>query len=290
MSAHFPGPSSPEPGRRLRRHPIAVPVDISVFRSGRQENIPGRSLDIGEGGMSAVLASELHPGDAIDVEFHLPGLETAFHARAVVRHQGAVGCGIEFVELSSDQRQMMRQWAGESLEEEQQPSDLTPENQKTSRFSKLRLTRLRRGIKRAASVAWYRLPEIILIVAIVALVTRWHWEREWQRIEAPLRAQAVADRDRDEPISVPAKVMEPLLQNKVEPAYPAGAHGAAGVVLLDVVVGRTGEVEHIHLVSGNEVLARAAAGSVKQWRFLPYQVNGEPKQVETTVAIGFRPE
>ncbi len=288
MSALFPGPSSPEPGRRLRRHPIAVPVDISVFRSGRQENIPGRSLDIGEGGMSAVLASELHPGDAIDVEFHLPGLETTFHARAVVRHQGAVGCGIEFVELSPGQRQMMRQWAGESAEEEEQPVEIAPQNQKTSRFSKLRLARVRRGISRAASLAWYRLPEIILIVAIVGLVARWHWEREWQRIEAPLRAQVVADHD--EPISVPAKVMEPLLQNKVEPAYPAGAHGAAGVVLLDVVVGRTGEVERIHLVSGNEVLARAAAGSVKQWRFLPYQVNGEPRQVETTVAIGFRPD
>src|SRR5882724_6938239 len=60
--------------RRIPRYPMAVPVDVTVLRSGLPSSIPGRSLDIGEGGVAAVLAAELQTGDWVAVEFQLPNV------------------------------------------------------------------------------------------------------------------------------------------------------------------------------------------------------------------------
>ena len=69
------GPAQPVPGsapavagltsarRRIPRYPVAIPVDVTVLRSGLPSSIPGRSLDIGEGGVAAVLAAELQTGE-----------------------------------------------------------------------------------------------------------------------------------------------------------------------------------------------------------------------------------
>ena len=58
--------------RRIPRYSVAIPVDITVLRSEAPATIPGRSLDLGEGGVAAVLAAELPLGEWVAVEFQLP--------------------------------------------------------------------------------------------------------------------------------------------------------------------------------------------------------------------------
>src|ERR1700675_1057252 len=70
--------------RRIPRYSVAIPVDITVLRSGAPANIPGRSLDLGEGGVAAVLAAELQLGEWVAVEFQLPNAAQALQTKAVV--------------------------------------------------------------------------------------------------------------------------------------------------------------------------------------------------------------
>ena len=100
--------------RRIPRYSVAIPVDITVLRSGAPASIPGRSLDLGEGGVAAVLAAELQLGEWVGVEFLLPNAGQALQAKAVVRHHNQLRCGFEFLGLSGDQRSMIRRWAGNS--------------------------------------------------------------------------------------------------------------------------------------------------------------------------------
>src|SRR5438309_2608961 len=112
-------PSDLTAARRLiPRYPIAVPVDVTVLRSGLPNSIPGRSLDIGEGGVAAVLAAEVQPGEWVAVEFQLPNAGQSLQTKAVVRHHNQLRCGLEFLGLSRDQRYMIRRWAaGAHLEQ-----------------------------------------------------------------------------------------------------------------------------------------------------------------------------
>ena len=100
--------------RRIPRYPVAIPVDITVLRSGTTASIPGRSLDLGEGGVAAVLAAELQLGEWVGVQFQLPNAAQALQTKAVVRHHNQLRCGFEFQGLSPDQRSMIRSWAGNS--------------------------------------------------------------------------------------------------------------------------------------------------------------------------------
>jgi protein TonB len=45
----------------------------------------------------------------------------------------------------------------------------------------------------------------------------------------------------------------------------------------------------MHPQNGPEVLAQAAMDALRWWRFKPYQVDGQPVVVETTVAVEFKP-
>jgi TonB family protein len=77
---------------------------------------------------------------------------------------------------------------------------------------------------------------------------------------------------------------------RVEPEYPEEARlaGIQGSVVLDVHIRPDGYVEQVEVVSGEAVLASAATAAVKQWRFKPRQVSGQPGQMQTTVTLNFR--
>ena len=76
---------------------------------------------------------------------------------------------------------------------------------------------------------------------------------------------------------------------KVPPEYPQLARqaGIQGTVLLNVVINKSGDVESMQLISGHPMLAPAAIEAVKQWRYKPYLLNGEPVEVETNVTVNF---
>ena len=71
--------------------------------------------------------------------------------------------------------------------------------------------------------------------------------------------------------------------------YPKEAKraGIHGVVKLDVVIGRNGDVDKIHIVSGDPALVPAAVKSVEDWRYAPTYLNGEPVEIKTRVDVPF---
>lgn len=80
-----------------------------------------------------------------------------------------------------------------------------------------------------------------------------------------------------------------LLIRRVEPAYPPLARSARvqGEVVLSAVISVNGDIENLQLVSGHPMLVPAALTAVKQWKYKPYLLNGQPTEVETTITVIF---
>ncbi len=80
-----------------------------------------------------------------------------------------------------------------------------------------------------------------------------------------------------------------LLIHKEEPVYPALARAARvqGDVVLSAVIDTNGQIQNLQLVSGHPMLVPAALAAVKQWRYKPYLLNGQPVEVETTITVIF---
>lgn len=90
-------------------------------------------------------------------------------------------------------------------------------------------------------------------------------------------------------IRVSSKVSQGLLEKKVDPQYPpdAKAQHIQGIVLLQVKIDKEGNVYDVQLISGHPQLAPAAVEAVKQWKYKPYLLNGNPVDVETQITVNF---
>jgi periplasmic protein TonB len=90
-------------------------------------------------------------------------------------------------------------------------------------------------------------------------------------------------------IRVPARIAEANLVYDVAPKYPpeAGRARIEGMVVLMAVIGKDGSVEDVRVKSGLSLLAQAAIEAVKQWRYRPYLMNGEPVEVDSQITINF---
>jgi len=90
-------------------------------------------------------------------------------------------------------------------------------------------------------------------------------------------------------VRVSPGVIKGLLIHRVEPIYPFLAQQARiqGVVVLTAIIDKDGNVERLQLVNGHPLLAPAAIEAVKQWRYKPFLLNGQPLEVETTVTVDF---
>jgi len=80
-----------------------------------------------------------------------------------------------------------------------------------------------------------------------------------------------------------------MLVHRVEPPYPALARSAriSGSVVLKAIISKEGTIEDLTLVSGHPMLVPAAIDAVRQWRYRPYLLNGQPVEVETTITVIF---
>lgn len=90
-------------------------------------------------------------------------------------------------------------------------------------------------------------------------------------------------------VRVSQGVSNGLLVHKVTPQYPPLAKQAhvQGSVILRAVIGKDGKVENVQPESGSPLLASAAVNAVKEWRYKPYVLDGNPVEVETTVTVNF---
>jgi len=90
-------------------------------------------------------------------------------------------------------------------------------------------------------------------------------------------------------VRVSSGVVSGLLLRKVQPNYPPLARQARiqGVVVLQAEISKEGNIQNLQLISGHTMLAPAAIEAVKQWKYKPYLLNGEPVEVETQVQVNF---
>jgi TonB family protein len=79
------------------------------------------------------------------------------------------------------------------------------------------------------------------------------------------------------------------IKNKVEPVYPieARAEGIEGTVRLHAIIGKDGSILELQVISGRDVLTKAALDAVKKWKYEPTLLNGQPVEVETTIDVIF---
>ncbi len=79
------------------------------------------------------------------------------------------------------------------------------------------------------------------------------------------------------------------LVNRVQPMYPPLARQTriSGTVKLHAIIGKSGAVEQLQVVSGHPLLVQAALDAVRQWRYQPTLLNGEPVEVDTEIDVIF---
>jgi periplasmic protein TonB len=81
-----------------------------------------------------------------------------------------------------------------------------------------------------------------------------------------------------------------MLLSPIRPVYPAiaKAAGVSGTVVVEAIISKSGTIESLHVVSGPEMLRRAAIDAISAARYQPFRLNGEPTEVQTTITVNFR--
>ena len=76
---------------------------------------------------------------------------------------------------------------------------------------------------------------------------------------------------------------------QTRPVYPPLARQARiqGNVVLHAIIDKDGKVAQLEVISGHPLLVQAALDAVKQWRYKPTLLNGDPVEVDTTITVTF---
>jgi TonB family protein len=92
-----------------------------------------------------------------------------------------------------------------------------------------------------------------------------------------------------ERIRIGGNVSMARLISQTKPFYPADVEaGLTGTVVLSAIIGKDGMIQNLKVVrSPDDRLARAVVEAVKQWRYEPTRLNGEPIEVITEIAVTF---
>jgi len=276
--------------RDFPRHSLSVPLDVIALRSGVPENLPGRCTDLSEGGVGGMVAGELSAGQQVAVELRLPNVGVPVRARALVRYQGRLRCGFEFIGLPVEQREMIRYWTYRLQNPQFMPR---PELLEKSEAKHEPDTE---PVAAVEATARKPAPRIVLhtrrfyfllgAMLLMAGLGWWQWQRSWKELEVG----SAAVRESSGPVPVPSETMEMRIVSKVDPVYPEDARraGKQGLAVLDAVIGEDGSVSRLRPISGDDQLLQSAEQAVRSWKFEPYQSSGRAVAVETTIAVEFR--
>jgi TonB family protein len=258
-------------------------------------------MDMGMGGVAAVLARGFGPGESVRLGIHVPNAAVSWRARSLGRHQGRPRCGPEFMGLSTEQNAAIRRFTKKAKPQPDSGKGTAAiETQKLSQgggsqgkgsegvspeppvhtLGKLPPARLRgRG--------WiFLLASIVILLAVL----RWRWDQGWADLEAGLHSETLESSVQPD-ARVSAEVMQKLITHRVDPEYPEAARASnlQAVVIAEIVVGSDGSVVSVRPLSGPEVFQQPAVEALRWWRFEPYRNNGRPLAVETTLAVEFKP-
>ena len=291
MSAALSSTLEETPQRVFPRHPISVTLDLIILRSGVPENLPGRCTDISEAGVGAVIAGEMTAGQQVAVELRLPDVGVPVRARALVRYQTRFHCGLEFVGLPADQKEMIRYWIYRSTAKPLDFKTLKKENfgkeddriGPTGDEAPSVAANLARSKGRRVHIG--RRALYILIASLLALAALgwWAWQRSWNELEKRTPAG-------ESGLRVSPETIEKRILTKVEPIYPEAARvaGTEGRVELGAMIGPDGTVERLWPVSGQPLLVQSATDAVRSWKFEPYLSSGKAVEVESSIVVEFR--
>lgn len=80
-----------------------------------------------------------------------------------------------------------------------------------------------------------------------------------------------------------------MVSRPVEPTYPllAKQMKVQGAVVLQALIGKEGNIQDLHVLSGPAILSAAAREAVKQWRFRPYLQSGQAVETEARITVNF---
>jgi TonB family protein len=90
-------------------------------------------------------------------------------------------------------------------------------------------------------------------------------------------------------IKVAGNITAGTMITQTAPIYPPLARQARiqGNVILHAIIDRAGKVAELEFVSGHPLLVQAAMDAVRQWRYKPTLLNGDPVEVDTTITVTF---
>ena len=80
-----------------------------------------------------------------------------------------------------------------------------------------------------------------------------------------------------------------MLIRKVNPKYPEKARNkrVQGTVVLRAVIGTDGDITELSVLSGDKLLVPSALKAVKQWKYRPYMLQGNPVEVDTQITVNY---
>lgn len=111
--------------------------------------------------------------------------------------------------------------------------------------------------------------------------------------DAPISG-IVADQPTAKPVLQQMKVSQGVAQGliikRVAPEYPRNAMTMRieGAVELVATISKDGDIKDVKVLKGDSQLSRAAVQAVKQWKYKPYLLNGEPVEIQTQITIDFK--
>jgi len=137
-----------------------------------------------------------------------------------------------------------------------------------------------RGVRRFAALAICALAATTVCASALA----WH-----VNFNPGMAAGPGMMADAPKLIHVKSDVMQGNLIHQVRPVYPPDAKTARieGTVVLQATIGKDGAIDHLVVKEGPKELQHSAMDAVKQWRYKPYLLNGDPVEVETTINVTY---
>lgn len=99
--------------RRRRRHPRYrgdFRVTVSYLLGDQYQKLEGHCGDLSEAGIGILLAAELNGGEVTGLRFTLPGSAVAWDVRAVVRFRRGYHYGFEFLALTGEQQDSLKNY------------------------------------------------------------------------------------------------------------------------------------------------------------------------------------
>ena len=113
MSTSSPKPATSQAGRRRRRHPRyrgEFRVTVSHLLGNQYRKLEGHCRDLSEAGIGILLAAELNGGEVTGLNFSIPGSAVPWDVRAVVRYRRGYHYGFEFLSLTNEQRDWVKNY------------------------------------------------------------------------------------------------------------------------------------------------------------------------------------